>query len=281
MFGKRWGLGYRIQEMSEIPDNDKPRDEAARAAEIEAAVSAGSFYVDTARRYSVPLAGARILELGPGPHFGTALILASHGASVVVADRFLPHWNADYHPAIYEGIRRKYPGPTSALSRAIEHGHDHELTTLAEPAETLPSCQCEFDLIFSNAVLEHVADLDSVIERCAAVTKSGAINSHQIDFRDHDSFDRPLEFLLEADDDFAMKFERRLGECGNRRRPLEASRCFRNCGFSLEVVYPTERASPEYLADFLPRLRAAPSRYADWPSEDLEVTSALYVARRT
>ena len=43
------------------------------------------------------LVGARLLEIGPGPSFGTAVLLACVGARVTVADRYLAEWDDQYH----------------------------------------------------------------------------------------------------------------------------------------------------------------------------------------
>jgi hypothetical protein len=60
----------------------------------------------------------------------------------------------------------------------------------------------QFDLIVSNAVLEHVFDFASACRMLAMLTRIGGVNSHQIDFRDHLNFERPLEFLLRSDTRF-------------------------------------------------------------------------------
>src|ERR1044071_9286504 len=55
--------------------------------------------------------GLRILEIGPGHHFGPALLLASQGAHVTLADRFLASWDDPYHPAFYRALRAGWNGP--------------------------------------------------------------------------------------------------------------------------------------------------------------------------
>jgi hypothetical protein len=264
------------------PENLKPRDLSAVDAAADYAIACGRSYLNQAKRLGCQLAGARVLEIGPGTDFGAALILASHGADVAVADRFVAPWDVPYHSALYRRMLERWDGPNAALRQAADglcpltiiHRSSEEMADVSGLAGA-------FNLVLSMAVLEHVSDVRASCRSLAAVTAPGGFNVHQVDFRDHDSFDRPLEFLCEADDTFAEKFVARLAETGNRKRPSELVEFFREAGLDLvEPPYPTERASDDYLAEFLPRLRASPSRYAQWPAEDLKVTSALCITRR-
>jgi ubiquinone/menaquinone biosynthesis C-methylase UbiE len=152
----------------------------------------------------------------------------------------------------------------------------------AEPAEDMRSIDAgSFDAVFSNATLEHFYDLPAVARELYRVTKLNGLSRHQIDFRDHRDFSRPLEFLLDDDDGFALALKGNRWMQGNRLRPSEVIRVFYEAGFQLLEIHPNTTAEMAYLADFVPRLRAANyTRYAGWPVGDLITTGARFIWRR-
>jgi ubiquinone/menaquinone biosynthesis C-methylase UbiE len=152
----------------------------------------------------------------------------------------------------------------------------------AEPAEDMRSIATgSFDAIFSNATLEHFYDLPAVARELYRVTKLNGLSRHQIDFRDHRDFSRPLEFLLDDDDGFELALKGNRWMQGNRLRPSEVIRVFYEAGFQLLEIQPNTTAEMAYLADFVPRLRAAKyTRYTAWPVGDLITTGARFIWRR-
>lgn len=260
-----------------VPDNIQRLDPALIPPAIDQAAATASSYVEKITARGLPLAGLKVLELGPGRDFGPALILAGLDASVTLADPYLPPWRDEYHRPLYRGLRERW-GASVTLDRVIEAGgYDSILSFIGAPAESMPTVPdgC-FDVVLSNAVLEHVADIRACSRELARVTRAGGWNMHQVDFRDHRRFDQPLEYLLLPEDEFAQIFQSWAGECGNQWRPREFEAWMESAGLAIEVNYPTERADPAYLADLLPRLRASPSRYSSWSPDDLKVTSAYY-----
>ena len=73
--------------------------------------------------------------------------------------------------------------------------------------------------------------------RCARwgtveLTAANGIGLHQVDFRDHRSYDRPLEYLLMDEFSFVELLQQERGGCGNRLRPHQMDGLFRRAGFS-------------------------------------------------
>jgi hypothetical protein len=162
--------------------------------------------------------------------------------------------------------------------------HDGILTLLSHPAEALTGiASSSIDVVVSNAVLEHVADLGSVATELARVTVSRGINLHQIDFRDHRDFDAPLEFLLI--DDATYKDQDRYGNWryiwGNRLRPSEVAAMFLSVGFDNLAIEVNAVADRNYLDNFLPRLRSSSTSYRSWPEGDLATTGANFLLRNS
>jgi len=266
-----------------VPVNYQHRDPSNAVVEAAHAVKVAEMYAELVRSYGQSLQGLRILEVGPGTHFGPQLLLADRGADITLVDRFVAPWDAGYHPHLY-GQLRKLTGPSRALDAVITaQGYPREcLTIINQPAEAMTAVPSgSIDLVLSWAVLEHVYDLAAVCRSFARVTRPGGVGHHQVDFRDHLHTDRPLEFLLSSALRAKIDFSYRHGERGNRRRPDELVMLLKRAGFDRVDINVTEEASPAYLADFLPRLRAArASPYRSWPTDDLCILGAKITAWR-
>src|SRR5581483_10510224 len=144
------------------------------------------------------LTGLRYLEIGPGSDFAPQLVLASHGVQVTVADKYVAQWDAAYHPQFYRAFLERWTGQADAVRAVLARGsYAGVIGVVPEPCERLASVAAtSFDFVLSTAVLEHVADIGHCAAELARVTAPGGIHCHQVDFRYHKSFDRPLDHLL-------------------------------------------------------------------------------------
>jgi SAM-dependent methyltransferase len=107
------------------------------------------------------LRGLRVLELGPGDKVGALELMLTHGAKEAVAlDRFAVDVGSPVVPFVQVGI---------------------------EDAADLLGFR-RFDLIYSVAVLEHVADLSAAFESMYRLLAPGGMMAHQIGGGDHGIF---------------------------------------------------------------------------------------------
>jgi SAM-dependent methyltransferase len=257
-------------------------------ADVSYALRVGNEYVRRIRQLFTSVAGRSVLEVGPGINFGAALVFACHGMRPLVADRFLAPWENPYHSKFYSALAGAIAStdpladvsPVQALVSAGKYD-DRVITQVSAPLEKLPLPDNSVDVVVSNAVVEHLSDLNESFGQLYRITKPGGYGLHQVDFRDHRNFDRPLEYLLLSEDDFQLIASQGFFECGNRFRPDETETACRAAGFEVETFTGTVFSTPEYLEDFLPRLRAATrSRYRDRPAEDLHCLSGCYRLRK-
>lgn len=229
--------------------------------------------------------GINVLELGPGPDFGSVMVLASLGANVSVSDRWLPSWEDDYHIPLYLGLMERIKADfsqsdTSLISNIIDAKfHDPALIPQYKDAEFLDSeLEDEYDLIISNAVYEHIVDIELASKNVFRATKKGGKNVHQVDFRDHRNFDFPLEFLLmtsEAQTEWLKETEHHLG-CQRRRNDYE--KAFEDAGFRFDSKYVTLQVESSYFEQFLPKLRAVVgAEHQSTPVEQLVDLGICYV----
>lgn len=263
---------------------DATPQQAREAAEY--AIRVAQSYIDGLPGARDGLAGRSVLELGPGTSFATILTLACWGAKrIAVADRFLAPFRAAYHVPIYrnliELLRAREPHcDVQPIERCImEEGHPPQvITALSMSLEMFEANSREaYDIVLSNAVFEHLFNPLRALRGLWSITAAGGIGLHQVDFRDHRSFERPLEYLLMDEFSFVELLQEVHGECGNRVRPHQMEGLFRKAGFSSIEFTPNMWASEEYLADFVPRLRECPeSPYHQASIEQLRVVSGQY-----
>ena len=189
--------------------------------------------------HNVSVRGGRVLELGPGQNLGTALILACHGAGMTAIEPNETAWDSDYHPRFYPALRKWLAqnrpsldlGP---LDRTIQEGRvpREAVEYLHGSLEDFPSLPTGgLDIVFSNAVLEHVLDLETCVRELARVTRPGGLNLHQIDLRFHSLHSDPLRFLLYGPEKYAALREFTSGGCGSRLRYSEYRNLFLEAGF--------------------------------------------------
>lgn len=236
----------------------------------------------------VSVQGANLVEIGPGKNFGVAVAFKALGcAHVAVVDRFLASWKPQYDPAFYrhlyqvlesrEETRGKLPPPQDDmeawLSSLVTRHHvwAEELTSAIAPGSV--------DIFLSCAVLEHFMDHARVFNQLAVATRPGGWGFHQVDFRYHGDFDNPLEFLLWDDERFHAWHQEVKGGFGHRVREAEMTELLRGAGFEIRME-PNLVAEPEYLENFLPKLRSAVgSSYRECPADHMRTLGAYYTLR--
>ena len=271
-------------ERSDPPLNFQKLSLEKLSDDVNYALQLGKGHLELLAYYGQRLEGLRVLELGPGTNLAPQLVMASSGARVSVADRFLVPWDDEYHPAFYRAFLAAWNGPLPAVDQILDAGAHSPavVSSIPSPAENLADiAPAAFDLVMSNAVLEHVYAMPAVCRELGRVTAPGGLNMHQIDFRDHLDGIRQLDFLIMPDDEYQLEFERTHGERGNRLRPSEARILFEQNGFELVDFEINLRCRPQYFEEFVPRLRASKSRYRQWPRHDLLILGGRLVFRKT
>ena len=273
------------------PVNFQPLEASPEALQrdLEYSLSSSNVYLENLPGGRESLQGKKVLEIGPGINFGLSLILACHGAEVMVVDRFLIPWDPDYHPKFYallrDRLKRDRPQlDLTPLDIIVSQGGyaPESLSLYSCSLEELAALPDQFvDIVLSCAVLEHLYDLASAFAHLARITKPAGLGLHQVDFRDHRDFSRPLEFLLLSDKRFFREFTKHHGECGNRFRPQEMKKLLDLSGFHVKEFQPNGFTEEKYLAEFTRRLRKArKSRYRDYPAEDLRCVGAFFILEK-
>lgn len=282
--GRAWAVRLRAGLGLVAGAGQVPTGLSAAAIDADAgyAVGVALAYAQKLESLLGGVAGRAILELGPGRNLGAALGLLALGASrVAVADRFPVRWRSDYHPAFYQCLAARMadaaPGcRVDLLRRVAGEGVGAAIETFAVGAEFIPAADGAFDAVVSQAVLEHLAAPEQAFANLYRITAPGGVGVHQVDFRDHRDFSRPLDLALSGPRRFAWLFKASNGECGCRLRAPEMAALMERAGFRVEGLVNIARVEDSILAAALTRLPAA----RGLGPEDLAVGSAQFLLRR-
>ncbi len=175
-----------------IEDKDVPES-------IEHIESVTGTYTSKLSGHGIEISNKTILEVGPGDNLGVALKLLSLGAQKVIClDRFRCHRNETKVRAVYrELIERMAPKEREKASEAILLTKDGyrfwsdkiEYIFGTEVERSLEILGREIaDIILSNAVLEHVYNLEETFRNLVLLLKPGGYMYHGVDLRCHNRF---------------------------------------------------------------------------------------------
>lgn len=258
--------------------------------DVRYAFNVASGYANKIIQFENTLESKVILEIGPGLNLGTALLLRAWGAGEVHAiDKYTHAWVDEYHNHFYEKL----------INFAVSSSEFKILNDQLNPINSFTDLEAlninykeysledfnnyseYFDITLSNATLEHVEFLVQSMNNLYKITSSQGIGIHQVDFRDHRDFEKPLEYLLMDEMTFAREFNVRNGEIGNRFRPDELTYVLKNVGFSQFTLEPNLYVEKNYLNSFVLRLKNNKlSKYSHYEAENLEIASGLLILRK-
>lgn len=158
--------------------------------ETRAPREAARRYLDVLASESIHISGSCVLILGYGGKFALACELLKQGAShVILAEKegYLDH-------RLNLGLLPEYSAFLKV--RGNEVIPDPQLITLlhGDIRSTQPGQLPLANLVFSNSVYEHLADVDGITAALCRLSKPGAFHIHYIDLRDH-FFKYPFEML--------------------------------------------------------------------------------------
>jgi SAM-dependent methyltransferase len=149
--------------------------------------------VDLYDKYLHPKLGAawpqnrRVLEVGIGATNSSAYEVAARGATAAIAlEPFVPLDSA-LDTLLLAECAQRHRLPADLVASKVQR-----MTSLA------PIAHASIDLILSNSVLEHVADMDVLAGDLHRVLTPGGAMLHLVDYRDH-FFRFPYHHLLWSD----------------------------------------------------------------------------------
>ncbi|HVY88306.1 MAG TPA: methyltransferase domain-containing protein [Hyphomonadaceae bacterium] len=265
-----------------------PATTADIAYQVDYAITNGSLYRDRLKDMGIDIAGARILEVGPGIAFGGMAWLRAAGAEVAVTDRWLAAWSDPFHGPVYSALADKLDGVSgfdvAPLRQMVaDKGYSEStIRCIYSAAEDLSAIgDGAFDAVVSNAVLEHIKDEHKSFAELFRITRPGGVGLHQVDFRDHRNFDRPLEHLLLPKEKFEAINDAVHAEFGSQRRQPDYAAALTGAGFVIEHYERNDQVSASYVEDLLRRLKESGRPIPPaWTAEALADVGGLFRLRR-
>jgi SAM-dependent methyltransferase len=149
----------------------------------------------------------KVLEVGPGDSLATGLLCLSRGAaSYCAVDRFQVGMDIEFERQVFRKLFESMTSEQQENCRSVVEqlgstgtvSEDRFVYRNNLPVEDAPKETGfgPFDVIFSNAVLEHVADLPGTLRAFSQLLSSSGIMLHEVDLRSHQTYEKhPLQFL--------------------------------------------------------------------------------------
>lgn len=229
------------------------------------------------------IAGAEVLELGPGHYLGTgALMLAAGAKSYVAYDAFrLVRQNPQSYRLLLEGLPSSFPKrrPDAEVCEAMASLKRPTVEYIVDESfsfEPLLRTNRYFDLIVSNAAFEHFEDSDDVVQCLSHVANPKVAFVSWIDFKTHS------RWIRSRDPNNIYRYGERLykrfhfrGQ-PNRLRPRDFIRLLEGNRWLDAKVGLSVRAKRDYIDRIAPYLHPA-YRARD---AEMDILSCNIVARR-
>ncbi len=215
------------------------------------------------------LAGKTILELGPGDSVATAMLAACYGARCILLDAgSFANKDVTIYRKLADELTKaglsppEISGATTLQDVLVACGAIYLTDGLASFSLIETS---SVDLIFSQAVLEHVRknEFFGTMKECHRVLLPNGVASHRVDLKDHLS--SSLNNLRFNEKIWESNFFVRSGFYTNRIRYSEMLNLFEDTNFSVDFL-DVERW------DKLPIRRSAlDENFTKFPDEELKV----------
>ncbi len=240
----------------------------------DGAMDNAAYAVEVAERHmaGIDLTGRVVLELGVGDSVATGLIAHARGARRVHLIDDADHVVRDvarYRPLLdrleASGYLVAHLREAVDFRDLLRRAETHYGTGGLEALRAVPDASV--DLVFSNAVLEHVRlrEFDAVLGELRRIAAPGSVASHEVDLRDHLS--DALNNLRFPETTWESDWMSGSGFYTNRIRYRDMVARFEAAGFLVEVL---ETRQWEGLPTPRARMHSAFRRLAE---EDLRVQS--------
>lgn len=263
LFGAGLGMGAANTLRHRLRGYVNPRPFAA--SDVQRTIAHAIGVVDRLQEHGkIDWVGKRVLEIGPGSDLATGAVMVQRGASAYCAvDLFDNRNQAD--PVLYP-----------ELSRALGSEVDPTQLGFCQTAfPDLPDARGEWDLIVSNATLEHIDAIPRLFRRLAQLAAPTARMVHHVDAQTH------MRWVKDVDPWNILRYPPavydtllRFPGAPNRLLAGDYVGAASSSGWSAATVRGDVRADEEYLA----RTRLArPFRTAD---SDLRLLTFTLVATR-
>lgn len=231
------------------------------------------------------LKGKAVLEIGPGDNLAVAFLFLAHGArQVVCMDRFRLVQDRTKNARLARIVLNSLPEHNREyLQQAVACAGDKEirldsyrLQYLCSALETIPLPDASVDLVVSNAVLEHVCNIDKLFQELNRVMKPGSVMVHALDLGPHQLYmETPLDFLTIPE--WCWKLMTSCRGAPNRARKSQYEQMVVSNRFKIMTMQITDSFSRREIEGLRTR---APGLCRTLNPEDLSCRGILFAAKK-
>ncbi len=157
------------------------------------------------KKFKFKFRNAVVMELGPGNSYIIPYNFLHHGAKKVVLMDKYPRRDNTPHQRAYSRMEHEY----------FKNKHGADTARFFDVIAGMPRDECvfclagdliyfdfpeKFDMVYSIAVLHHIHDLESSIQKMSSIMRKGGMMFHVVDFKDKwHSMGRPFAFYRYSD----------------------------------------------------------------------------------
>jgi len=229
-----------------------------------------------------------VLEIGPGVSCGMSLYFLARGSKkVVMIDRehrfFLDKKDELVVKDLCNYLENTY-GATDIYSKSFEINNSQlklnpkSLEAHYSGITKVPLPDSSVDFIFSNAVLEHVSDVEGAFAEMNRLLKPGSYMAHNVDLRVHGPIKKksPLAHLQYSDWEWKLLTARKMSYI-NRLRRSEFEKLLNKTNFELLHMKNNDEATDEYI-DEIRTLFV--NKYREMDVKDIKTLGISIVAKK-
>ncbi|MEW6557425.1 MAG: methyltransferase domain-containing protein [Elusimicrobiota bacterium] len=230
-----------------------------------------------------PFTGKNVLELCPGQDIGTGIIILALGAKSYTAvdkNKLMYRTPSTFYNVLLNHLE-KLPGYETAQKAAADFQKSEfngSIRYIWDARFDLQQLSSEkFDILVSQAVLEHIVDIHAIFQILYFKLKPNAVMVHEVDLGTHTGFIRdldPLNLLRYSDTVWNLvKFD----GSPNRLRMTDYQNIFTELGFVKVETKQKMVLDSEYVKKVKPWLSA---EFRKYPEYDIETKSFYLLAQK-
>ena len=228
-----------------------------------------------------PLKDKSVIEFGPGPDLGTGFIILALGARDYLAvdkNELIAKTSERFYEELFRRLS-DYPAHERALevyNRFQTCGFGDCFDYKVAPLSSLQDLSFrKFDVVVSQAVLEHLENVEEVFAGLRDYLNLNAVMIHEVDLATHTRWIRdldPLNLLRYSDRIYNLL---RFNGSPNRLRMSDYRKMLKGLGYGNIETHPIQTLNVQYLerAKFLLN-----KRFQSYSDEDLKVRSFRLLA---
>ncbi len=229
-----------------------------------------------------PFGNKHVLELGPGPDLGTGFVILALGAqSYTAIDKYelVSKTPENFYKVLFEQLKGypTYKRAQTALGQFQKQGLSDYFSYTCKSSFSLEFSFRKFDVLVSQAVLEHLDDVRKIFDTLRPALGTNAIMGHEVDLGTHTRWLRvldPLNLLRYSDTTYKLL---KFSGSPNRLRMCDYQDILDQLGFEKVKTRPLIVLSGDYVKEVKPSLYKT---FRSYSNKELEVKSFYLLATK-